>query len=229
MDEGLQRPSDPRQPRSRRRSQGRLPWARNVLVLNPGTSASSAYFKPIADDIVRLTHGRWQVWAVERRENQLEDHSLLNASSAARRVPRKLFDYYLGWLTDPSITNHFELIPDAEVAYGRGWGMNVEIQDLNRVVESASRVWAPGRARRPLARRHDHHRLRDLGLQGQAGSQGPRRPRLHRRRQQPRAGHPGAGEQSLQTCRRAPPGSASAASPPRSPVSSRRPAPARDL
>ena len=54
------------------------PSARHILVLNPGTSAGSAYFKPLANDIVRLTEGRWQVWSVERRENQLEDQSVLD-------------------------------------------------------------------------------------------------------------------------------------------------------
>src|SRR5919198_2866003 len=49
--------------------------ARNVLVLNPGTSAGAGYFVPLAEDIVRQTRGRWQVWSVERRGNQLEDHS----------------------------------------------------------------------------------------------------------------------------------------------------------
>jgi pimeloyl-ACP methyl ester carboxylesterase len=114
------------------------PWARNVLVLNPGTSASAAYFKPLADDIVRLTHGRWQVWAVERRENQLEDHSMLNRFKHGQATPKQLFDYYLGFLTDSSVTSHLQLIPDSSVAYGRGWGMKVEIEDLHRVVESAS-------------------------------------------------------------------------------------------
>src|SRR3954453_19314314 len=47
--------------------------ARQVLGLNPGTSAGATYFVPLAKDIVRATHGRWQVWSVERRENQLED------------------------------------------------------------------------------------------------------------------------------------------------------------
>jgi pimeloyl-ACP methyl ester carboxylesterase len=115
------------------------PWARNVLVLNPGTSASAAYFKPLADDIVRLTHGGWQVWAVERRENQLEDHTVLDRFKRGQATPKQLFDYYLGFLTDSSVTNHLQLIPDSSVPYGRGWGMNVEIEDLHRVVQSASR------------------------------------------------------------------------------------------
>ncbi len=112
-------------------------WARNVLVLNPGTSAGAGYFKPLAKDIVRATGGRWQVWSVERRENQLEDHSMLAMAKLRAATPQQLFEYYLGWLSNPSITNHFQLIPDADVSFARGWGMNVEIEDLHRVVEAA--------------------------------------------------------------------------------------------
>src|SRR5450755_148711 len=46
--------------------------AKNVLVLEPGTSAGSAYFVPLAKWIVATVPG-WQVWSVERRENLLED------------------------------------------------------------------------------------------------------------------------------------------------------------
>ena len=73
--------------------------APNILVLNPGTSASAAYFAPLARDIVRRAKG-WQVWAVERRENLLEDHSVLNRAKRGQATGRQLFDYYLGWLTD---------------------------------------------------------------------------------------------------------------------------------
>jgi pimeloyl-ACP methyl ester carboxylesterase len=111
--------------------------ARNVLVLNPGTSAGAAYFEPLAEDIVRKTDGRWQVWSVERRENQLEDHSLLDASKLGTAAPQEVFDYYLGWLVDPSVTDHFQLVPDSSVAFARGWGMNVEVEDLRRVVQAA--------------------------------------------------------------------------------------------
>jgi hypothetical protein len=111
--------------------------ARNVLVLNPGTSAGAGYFLPLAQDIVRETRGRWQVWSVERRENQLEDQSVLDRYKQRKATSKELFDYYLGWLADPSVANHFQLIPDASVAYARGWGMNVEVEDLHRVVEAA--------------------------------------------------------------------------------------------
>src|SRR5215212_610297 len=105
--------------------------ARNVLVLNPGTSASAAHFVPLAKTIVSEVKG-WQVWAVERRENLLEDQSVLNAAKAGKATGQQLFNYYLGWLSDSSISPHFRLIPDADVAYARDWGLNVEIGDLRK-------------------------------------------------------------------------------------------------
>ncbi len=112
--------------------------ARNILVLNPGTSASAAYFAPLAKTIVSKVRA-WQVWAVERRENLLEDHSVLDRAKEGTATGQELFDYYLGWLTNPAVTTHFQLIPDASVGFARGWGMNVEIEDLRRVVLAAKR------------------------------------------------------------------------------------------
>jgi pimeloyl-ACP methyl ester carboxylesterase len=110
--------------------------AENVLVLNPGTSASAAYFRPLAKFVVGETKG-WQVWAVERRENQLEDHSMIDRVKQGQATAIDAFDYYLRWITDSSIDPHFEFIPDDQVGFARGWGMNVEIEDLRRVVKKA--------------------------------------------------------------------------------------------
>jgi hypothetical protein len=112
--------------------------ARNVLVLNPGTSASAAYFAPLARTVVKRAKG-WQVWAVERRENLLEDHSMLNRYKAGKATPQQLFDYYLRFTTDSSIKHHVRLIPDSEVGYAREWGMRTEVEDLARVVRLAKR------------------------------------------------------------------------------------------
>jgi hypothetical protein len=112
--------------------------ARNVLVLSPGTSAGAAYFAPVAKTIVQRAKG-WQVWAVDRRENLLEDHSLLDQGKAGMATARQVFDYYLGWLANSSITTHFQLIPDGSVAFARTWGMRVEVEDLRRVVMAAGR------------------------------------------------------------------------------------------
>jgi pimeloyl-ACP methyl ester carboxylesterase len=114
------------------------PRAKNVLVLNPGTSASAAYFAPLARDVASRAPG-WQVWAVERRENLLEDQSVFDKAKAGKVTDQQTFDYYLGWLTNSSITNHFKLISEPTVAYAKQWGMNTEIQDLRRVVKEAER------------------------------------------------------------------------------------------
>jgi pimeloyl-ACP methyl ester carboxylesterase len=113
------------------------PSAKNVLVLNPGTSASAAYFEPLAKSIVAALPN-WQVWAVERRENFLEDQSMLDKVKRGQATATDLFNYYLGYLTNPSITNHVTNVPDSAVPFARDWGMNVEIQDLHRVVEEAA-------------------------------------------------------------------------------------------
>jgi hypothetical protein len=116
---------------------GRLK-APNVLVLNPGTSAGGGYFTPLAKTIVRKMPS-WQVWSVERRENFLEDQSELDAVKEGKADGQDLFDYYLGYLSDPSVSDHYEPVASADVPFARNWGMNVEVQDLHRVVRLAGR------------------------------------------------------------------------------------------
>ena len=112
--------------------------ARNVLVLNPGTSASAAYFQPLAKSIVAATKG-WQVWAVERRENLLEDHSMLARGKEGKATPKQVFDYYLGWIDDSSVDPHFQFVPDSTVGYAKRWGMSVAVHDVRRVVALAAK------------------------------------------------------------------------------------------
>jgi len=115
------------------------PTARNVLVLNPGTSASASYFVPLGRDVVKRAPN-WQVWAVERRENLLEDQSMFNKAKAGTATSQQVFDYYLGYLNDSSITKHFQNVPDDKVGFARNWGMNTEMQDLRRVVKDAKKL-----------------------------------------------------------------------------------------
>src|ERR1700722_19879410 len=110
--------------------------ARNVLVLEPGTSAGSAYFAPLARGVVSEDPG-WQVWAVERRENLLEDQSVLDEAKRGTASVTKLYDYYLGYLLDPSITSHIQPVPDASVSFAKRWGVAVAVGDLHRVIERA--------------------------------------------------------------------------------------------
>ncbi len=66
--------------------------AKNVLVLEPGTSAGSAYFVPLAQWIVSKVPG-WQVWSIERREGLLQDESELNLAKEGKANSTQLFDY----------------------------------------------------------------------------------------------------------------------------------------
>ena len=114
--------------------------AHNVLVLEPGTSAGSAYFLPLAQWLVSRVHG-WQVWSVERRENLLEDQSRLNLAKAGKVNATELFDYYLGWLIPGAYTGpHMRLIPDSTVTFAKQWGMKVAVEDLHNVIEAARRL-----------------------------------------------------------------------------------------
>jgi hypothetical protein len=111
------------------------PKAKNVLVLNPGTSASAAYFEPLARSIVKVLPD-WQIWAVERRENFLEDQSELNLFKQGKVSPTDFFNYYLGNIGQPGA---YQPVPDSQVQFAKQWGMNTEIQDLRVVVNAAAR------------------------------------------------------------------------------------------
>jgi pimeloyl-ACP methyl ester carboxylesterase len=113
--------------------------ARNVLVLEPGTSAGSAYFVPLAKWVVRTVKG-WQVWAVERRENLLEDQSMLNLAKEGKLNGAQLFDYYLGWLSNPAVAPHFRFIANSSVEFAKRWGMRVAVEDLHRVIAAARKL-----------------------------------------------------------------------------------------
>jgi pimeloyl-ACP methyl ester carboxylesterase len=113
--------------------------ARNVLVLEPGTSAGGGYFVPLAQWIVSRARG-WQVWSVERRENLLEDQSELNLAKEHKVSATQMFDYYLGHLADPSIINHIHPVPDSTVPFARQWGLKVAIEDLHTVIGAARKL-----------------------------------------------------------------------------------------
>jgi pimeloyl-ACP methyl ester carboxylesterase len=115
------------------------PTAKNVLVIEPGTSAGGAYFVPLAKWITSSTKG-WQVWSVERRENLLEDQSELNLAKRGKVKSGPLFDYYLGYLSNPAIKRHFQSIPDSSVQYAKRWGMRVAVGDLHRVIGAAHKL-----------------------------------------------------------------------------------------
>lgn len=112
--------------------------AKNVLVLEPGTSAGAGYFVPFAKSLVERLPG-WQVWSVERRENLLEDQSMLHRAKIGKASAAELFRYYLGYLTEGANAgkDHYKPIPSEDVEFAREWGMNVAVEDLHTVIEAA--------------------------------------------------------------------------------------------
>ena len=121
----------------------------------PAPPASAAYFEPLAKSIVKVLPN-WQVWAVERRENFLEDQLELNLLKQGKASPTDLFNYYLGYIGESEHHQPHDNVPDSAVPFARQWGMNTEINDLRMVVKAAERrrrasPWAatPSAARSP--------------------------------------------------------------------------------
>jgi pimeloyl-ACP methyl ester carboxylesterase len=116
--------------------------AKNVLVLEPGTSAAAAYFVPFAKSLVEDPElkGQWQVWAVERRENFLENQKELTSYKRGEVSSKEFFDYYLGYLGGAEIAKHYEPVANSAVEFTKEWGMNVAVEDLKVVIDAAKEL-----------------------------------------------------------------------------------------
>jgi pimeloyl-ACP methyl ester carboxylesterase len=112
--------------------------AKRVLVLIPGTSGGAGDFTLLAKDLVdRVPH--LQVWAIDRREQALEDTAKFNQVLDGQATLSEAFDYYLGWITNPAIQPHFQPLDESTVPFAREWGLKVELNDVRRVVKAAGK------------------------------------------------------------------------------------------
>ncbi len=112
--------------------------ASRVLVLVPGTSGGAGDFTLLARGLVdRIPH--LQVWAIDRREQAFEDTSRFAQALDGQISPGEAFDYYLGWLLDPSVQPHYQPLDDDTVPFARDWGLKVELNDVRRVVKKAGK------------------------------------------------------------------------------------------
>jgi hypothetical protein len=96
--------------------------ARQVLVLVPGQFGAAGGLAPLARELAgRLPDT--QVWAVDRREQDLAD------LSGFLRSPGDAATYYLD--------GHYRSYPPQSVPYVGGWGLSTQLADLHKVVLAA--------------------------------------------------------------------------------------------
>src|SRR4051794_3031588 len=110
--------------------------ARTVLVLVPGTNGGRGDFTLTARELVKDVPGL-QVWAVDRRSQRLEDTKVFADALAGRVTPKAMFDYYAGWIADPTIQPHYQPPDLAKLGFAADWGLRVQLEDVRRVVDKA--------------------------------------------------------------------------------------------
>jgi pimeloyl-ACP methyl ester carboxylesterase len=110
--------------------------AKTVLVLVPGTNGGRGDFTLTARELVRDVPDL-QVWAVDRRSQALEDTSVFTQALAGTVTPKAMFDYYAGWIADPSITPHYQPPDAAKLGFAADWGLQVQLEDVRAVVRKA--------------------------------------------------------------------------------------------
>jgi hypothetical protein len=103
--------------------------ARTVLVLVPGKTSGAGAFAFVARDLARRVRGL-QVWAVDRREQAMEDTSVVAAGD-----PDQTLAYYLRG--QPVSGRRFSPPPVSEVRFMAKWGLGLLVGDLRRVVRKA--------------------------------------------------------------------------------------------
>ncbi|MEJ2288156.1 MAG: hypothetical protein P8Y02_05820 [Deinococcales bacterium] len=105
---------------------------RAVLVLVPGLFGGAGSLEILGRQLVAATPGL-QVWLVDRRSNALEDHRGFDAARASRD-PEIALRYYLGGDGQPA---SFEPPATDTVRFMAYWGLQVQLQDLGRIVDRA--------------------------------------------------------------------------------------------
>jgi hypothetical protein len=85
--------------------------APNILVLTRAPRRGAAYFVPLAKELDAEGERAGRLWAVERRENLLEDHSVLDRGKRARPLRARCSTTTWAGSRTPSVTNHFTLSP----------------------------------------------------------------------------------------------------------------------
>jgi cysteine-rich repeat protein len=116
-----------------------------VLILVPGFAGGSHSFKYLAENLlVRAEAGgtmTLEVWAYDRRTNQLEDRAGA-ALAESERDPLLAFNWYFGdeagLPSDPRLTRRAVFHSGEDVAFIANWTPNVFARDIDVLVDTAA-------------------------------------------------------------------------------------------
>jgi hypothetical protein len=103
--------------------------ARAVLVLMPGFLGGAANFDRFARSLV-ARDPTLEVWAVDRRSNQLENHTVLQ-QALQQRDPLAAWRYYI---RDNGKPEGFSPQDPKRLGFMGYWGLETHLEDLRRVV-----------------------------------------------------------------------------------------------
>ncbi|MFN3266718.1 MAG: hypothetical protein ACK41E_07750 [Deinococcales bacterium] len=103
--------------------------ARAILVLMPGFLGGAANFDRLARSVVAKDPSL-EVWAVDRRSNQLEEHQRLQAA-LQQKDPLSAWRYYI---RDSGKPEGFRARSPESLAFMGYWGLETHLEDLRRVI-----------------------------------------------------------------------------------------------
>ena len=108
--------------------------AKKVLVLIPGTNGGAGNFSIVGPELARRVPGL-QVWALDRREQALEDTSLMKKAAAGKATAKQLLEYYLP--LQPK--QEYKALEAKNYAYMKNWGMKMQVEDARVVIRQAAK------------------------------------------------------------------------------------------
>ena len=112
--------------------------AKKVLLLIPGTNGGAENFALVGAELAKKVPGL-QVWAMDRREQALEDNSMMQKVLANKATPQQALDYYLGWTLNPAQKEKFTPLQAKDFAFMKDWGMKMQLEDARAVILQAKK------------------------------------------------------------------------------------------
>lgn len=109
------------------------PKAKKVLVLIPGTNGGAGNFSLVGPELAKRVPGL-QVWAMDRREQALEDTSMMKKAAAGKATAQQLLDFYL-----PGTKQQYKPLQTRDFAFMKNWGMQMQLEDARVVIRQAAR------------------------------------------------------------------------------------------